>query len=238
MNRDQEPGSDADRLIEDYLRRLRSAARRLPRKSREDLLAQVGAHIAEARAAGEAASEAAARNLLDRLGDPEQIAAAVAAETIGPQHSRLGGLEIAAVVLLLVGGVIFVVGWLVGVVLLWASPRWRWTDKLLGTLVWPGGLMGALTAAEVVSLFGRSEGGATICSSGTVAPNPAGMSFPSAHAAVLTSCTTTSAGSSGWPAWAWITLFTILILAPIATAIWLVTHARAPHPVAPYPQLG
>ncbi len=226
MNGDQDPGSDADRLIEDYLRRLRAAARRLPRKSREDLLAQVRAHIAEARAAGETDSEAAARNLLDRLGDPEQIA--VAAETAGAQRSRIGGLEIAAVVLLLVGGVIFVVGWVVGVVLLWASPRWRWTDKLLGTLVWPGGLMGSLLAAEVVSVFGVSSGNVPICSSGTV--SPAGMPAPSSHAAVLASCTTTASGSSEWPAWVVITLFAFLVLAPIATATWLVVHARPPMP--------
>lgn len=52
-----------------------------------------------------------------------------------------GVLEVAAMVLLLVGGFFLMAGWLVGCVALWVSPRWRWTDKLLGTLVWPGGLV-------------------------------------------------------------------------------------------------
>ena len=43
--------------------------------------------------------------------------------------------------LLLVGGVVLpVLGWFVGVVLLWASAVWTTRDKLVGTLVVPGGL--------------------------------------------------------------------------------------------------
>jgi hypothetical protein len=33
-----------------------------------------------------------------------------------------------------------IIGWLVGVVLLWTSDRWTKSDKIIGTLVWPGGL--------------------------------------------------------------------------------------------------
>src|SRR5258706_2632573 len=52
-----------------------------------------------------------------------------------------------AIVLLLIGLGLFAVGWLIGVALLWSSPTWRVRDKLLGTLVLPGGLpMGALLA--------------------------------------------------------------------------------------------
>jgi hypothetical protein len=53
----------------------------------------------------------------------------------GRMARRPGGLEIAAKILLPVGGFLLLVGWLAGCVLLWVSPRWRWTDKLLGTLV-------------------------------------------------------------------------------------------------------
>lgn len=42
--------------------------------------------------------------------------------------------------LLLFGAFAGGVGWLVVVVLLWASPRWSDRDKLLGMLVLPGGL--------------------------------------------------------------------------------------------------
>jgi hypothetical protein len=44
--------------------------------------------------------------------------------------------------ILLAGGVLVpFVGWLVGIVLLWASHAWTLRDKLVGTLVIPGGLM-------------------------------------------------------------------------------------------------
>ena len=42
--------------------------------------------------------------------------------------------------LLLFGAVLVGVGWLVGVLLLWASPRWSLADKLLGALILPWGL--------------------------------------------------------------------------------------------------
>jgi hypothetical protein len=49
-------------------------------------------------------------------------------------------LDLITVVLLLLGLLVLGVGWLIGLALLWASPTWRLRDKLLGTLVVPGGL--------------------------------------------------------------------------------------------------
>jgi hypothetical protein len=40
--------------------------------------------------------------------------------------------------LLLFGGFLALIGWLVGLVLLWSSPRWTVVDKLVETLVLPG----------------------------------------------------------------------------------------------------
>jgi hypothetical protein len=57
------------------------------------------------------------------------------------QPNRSGFLEVAALILLLVGGLVLpVIGWLIGVALLWASNVWKTRDKLIGTLVVPGGL--------------------------------------------------------------------------------------------------
>ncbi len=50
-------------------------------------------------------------------------------------------MEFAAVLLVLAGGILWRPAWLIGVTLLWVSPRWRWPDKLLATVVWPGGLL-------------------------------------------------------------------------------------------------
>ena len=138
-----------DQLVAAYLRRLRRAARGLPRARRNELLDEIANHVAQARAAG----AAPLRDVLGGLGDPEEIAAAA-----GPvRGARLGGVEAAAIALLLFGGFIFLVGWFAGLILLWISPRWRWPDKLLGTLVWPGGyaavlllgMLGASGAGEV-----------------------------------------------------------------------------------------
>ncbi|NMM33617.1 MAG: hypothetical protein HHJ13_06400 [Phycicoccus sp.] len=62
------------------------------------------------------------------------------------------GLEILAVLMLTVGSLIPVLGWAVGVILLWSSGRWRPWEKLLGTLIIPGGpgmalLLGAAAMA-------------------------------------------------------------------------------------------
>lgn len=51
-------------------------------------------------------------------------------------------MDIAALVLLLIGGIVVpVLGWIVGVILLWTSRRWEAWEKLIGTFVLPGGLL-------------------------------------------------------------------------------------------------
>jgi hypothetical protein len=60
------------------------------------------------------------------------------------QHEppRIPSGDLLAVVGLVVGSLVLpVVGWLVGLVLLWRSRSWTPLEKLLGTLVWPGGLL-------------------------------------------------------------------------------------------------
>ncbi len=101
----------------------------------------IESHLAESAPAG--APEAEVRTALDRLGDPDQI---VAAERDDDEpEQRRGRLEWTAIILLLVGGVVIpFVGWIVGAVLLWVSQAWTLRDKLIGTLVLPGGLLAAI----------------------------------------------------------------------------------------------
>ncbi len=55
---------------------------------------------------------------------------------------RIPSGDLLAVVGLIVGSLVLpIVGWLVGLVLLWRSRSWTILEKLLGTLVWPGGLL-------------------------------------------------------------------------------------------------
>jgi uncharacterized membrane protein len=127
-------------LAERYLKDLRRRARDLPRARRDELLADIEAHLSETAAAG--AGEAEVRTALDRLGSPDEIVAAEVGSQ--PLPGRRGPLEWCAIVLLLVGGVVIpVIGWLIGAVLLWVSRSWTLRDKLVGTLVLPGGLLAA-----------------------------------------------------------------------------------------------
>jgi hypothetical protein len=79
------------------------------------------------------------REILERLGDPVDIAAA---EAPAEAPARAGWREIVALILLPIGGIIVpIVGWVVGAILLWFSDAWSTKDKLIGTLLFPGGLL-------------------------------------------------------------------------------------------------
>jgi uncharacterized membrane protein len=140
--------STADRLVDDYLTRLAGASQALPPDRRTELLAEIRGHIAAALGGGTDADESGVRTMLDRLGDPADIVAAAVEDdpTLNPskpetnQGQRPGiGLEVGAVVMLTAGSLVPVIGWAVGVILLWSSGVWRRSEKLLGTLIVPGG---------------------------------------------------------------------------------------------------
>lgn len=138
---------NADRIISAYLARLDSALASVPAPRRQELADELQAHIAEARSRLQNESDADLLNILDRLGDPAEMAAAeidpVQSTPPGPARSR--ALEIAAIVLL-------VLFWPVGVILLWMSDAWTRRQKLIGTLVPPGGYVGALVLGPLLAL--------------------------------------------------------------------------------------
>ncbi len=162
-----------DQLVADYLGKLAAAADDLPADRRDELIEEISMHIAEARAVLAAAARTAIADMLEQLGRPEDIVRAAAddsdTEPVTLAHDQPAGSpptgqelgsncpvvpappaprwrasDIGTVLLLLIGGLLIGLGWIVGVVMLWASPRWRTSDKLLGTLVWPGGLAAVL----------------------------------------------------------------------------------------------
>lgn len=247
-----------ERLLSDYFSRLEAAALRLPPDRRADLLEGIAEHVAEARAAGELRDETAVRTLLDRLGEPEEIVAAAGEDASGAGGgwgpppwgapaarmvpTRPGtGLEIAAVAMLTVGSLLPVVGWLVGVALLWSSRRWRVGEKLLGTLVVPGG-------PGVLLLLGLFAGGTDSCTtsiSGTLEPGTGGplvepgpdgpLMEPGAPEVTFTppgSSTLTCESTGGFPGadlpgWAVGALVAFLLIAPFVVAVVLLRRARA-----------
>ncbi len=62
-----------DRLVEDYLMRLDAAASVLPTVRRAELTSEIGDHLQEGLRELEPGDEAAVRNLLERLGSPDEI---------------------------------------------------------------------------------------------------------------------------------------------------------------------
>jgi hypothetical protein len=187
-------------LASAYLKRLRRAGRRLPPDRLRELLAEIEGHLSEA--IEPSASDAQALTVLDKLGDPEAI---IAAETPDPDDlpAGRGTKEWAAIILLLLGGFVFGVGWVAGLVLLWSSRAWTTREKWIGTLVVPGGLATSvligLIAIGVPSkkLCHGIVGGVQHCT------NAPGQSTPILGVAV----------------------FALLVLAPIATSVYLARRA-------------
>jgi hypothetical protein len=161
----------AEQLIDGYLARLRDAATDLPKNNRNELIDDMRAHIAEARGRDGNETDASILNILDRLGEPG-VVAAEARERLGlrtPQPARPGALEVAAVILL-------PIFWPIGFILLWVSPAWNWRDKLIGTLLPPGGYLGvgvfALMFAHGESCSVLTDAAGKVTSNTCPAPSP------------------------------------------------------------------
>ena len=199
-------------LITDYLGRLERELADLPRARRREVVEEISEHIEEAGAH----TEVETLNVLERLGDPAEIAAEARARfEIEPPRS--GWPEIAALVLLLVGGFFFAVGWLVGLVLLWTSPVWSMRDKIIGSLFFPGGLGLPLLLASITLI---PDGGHNRC--GTTAS----VSVPAHRNPRVQTVCHHVAGASTLARAAWIALLVVLVLGPFLTTIYLAWRMR------------
>jgi hypothetical protein len=121
--------SHTNELVAAYLQRLERAADSLPRSRRAELVAEIREHIDDALLEAGAADEVAVRNVLERLGPPEEIAAAAAPQGVGPV--RAGKLEVGALIALAVP----FAGWLVGIPLMLLSRAWTGRDKAIAAFL-------------------------------------------------------------------------------------------------------
>jgi uncharacterized membrane protein len=197
----------SERAMDDYLIRLERSLADIPSAKREEIVSEIEAHMDEALAEAPDSSEASVRNVLDRLGDPDEIASE-ARERLGVRRRKATWLDPVAIILLLVGGFLWIVGWAAGVILLWLSDVWNVRQKIIGTLFVPGGLLAAFmyvsTPTDVVHCRSEVVRGLTV-----------------------EVCEGTSDGSRIL-AWA---ILIFLVVAPIATAIYLgraLSRARRP----------
>ncbi|MHB8499282.1 MAG: HAAS signaling domain-containing protein [Acidimicrobiales bacterium] len=184
-----------DGIVERYLGELDAALRGLSPEMRRQMVEDVAGHIAEGRARLDPLDEVGLRSLLDRVGDPEVIAAEAGSGIPPRLERRLDAwvpwlLLFGGIVGYIIGGagpaplalIVGAVGWLGGVVALGTSSTWLMRDKLLGTFVVPGGLLGlfVLVARPVTSIVCTANGGPgrpTIehCTGGTVLPPAVGV---------------------------------------------------------------
>jgi hypothetical protein len=227
--------------IQEYLDELDRAMGGMPAARREEIVRDVRAHIDSEIADGAATTDAELETLLDGLGQPAEIAAAASGgENTASQGNspyvvfptppyaapprRVGAREIWTIVLLLVGGAACGIGWVVGVVLLWTSTAWRVRDKVIGTLLFPGGLAGTVvfvglagvTAGQVCTTAG------VVASGGSVGPT-------------RTVCT---GGPSTLENVLGIVFLVACVLGPIFSAFWLGITANRAHVRPPGTEIG
>ena len=152
-----------NKLVADYLRRLEQAAAPLTRSRRVELLAEIREHIDDALLEEGEADEVAVRNVLERLGPPEEIVAAA-----GSAQRHSGRLELAAMIALAIP----FLGWFIGVVLVGASRAWTGREKTVGIaivlapalvlflgLIAAGGGGGSTPEEAAPGSFPREQGG-------------------------------------------------------------------------------
>lgn len=150
---------EADALVREYLGRLELAAQVLPAGRRRELRVEIGEHIEAALAETTSRDEVAVRNVLERLGPPEDIVAAeVGPSPASAAPSQAGALEIGALALLAGGamltpvfGVAALVLSMVGLVLVWSSAAWTSRQKRIATVIMLG--MPFLTTLLLLALL-------------------------------------------------------------------------------------
>jgi len=197
-----------DRLVDDYLARLDTALATAPADRREEVVGEIRSHIAEERAKLVDESDTDVLNLLDRVGDPAEIAATAEPLPVAPPPAerRIGAVELLALVLT-------PIIWPVGVILLWLSPAWGTRDKLIGTVFSLGGYPAMLVLGPLFLLWPMST-----CSGGSVDGQP-----------IQETCT----GVLGLPDWAqtligigFLLLVVLVLCLPILVGIYLAVRLR------------
>jgi hypothetical protein len=215
-------------LVARYIDDLNEALAGLPRGRRVELVDDIAGHIeillAEAAESGPLTREAV-EAVLAEVGDPAEIANAAGADTIARPGPT--GWDKAVIAILLVGGIIVpVLGWLIGVVMLWVSSAWRVKDKVIGTLLVPGGLL-----LPLVLLFVGAEAPFST-SSCTQDPTVTGTSAVDGTVVSLAGKVHCSGGTPIAVTVLFALLLAFSVVGPFVGASWLSRHARRDEPAA------
>ncbi len=197
--------------VHGYLDELNHYLRDLPRGRREEITRDIRAHIDAALDDAGQQSPTVVATILDQLGSPEEIAAAARIDA-PPHRPRISTRDIITILLLLIGGLVLpFIGWIIGVVMLWTSDAWRVRDKILATLLVPGGLFAPILLGGLA--FAVTT---TSCVSAPVVVSGTSTSSTSSD-------TCSSTGGPGIVGWI---LLILAVGGPFFTALWLARSAR------------
>lgn len=168
----------SDALVRDYLGRLEAAAWPLAPDRRAELVGEVREHIEVALGEAGRGDEVTVRNVLERLGPPEEIVAAEVSapgQTVSPggvqgvtgaRQKPIGAVEILGLLFLTLGSIFLpFVGPLIGLILVWLSDHWTRREKLVAT-----GIVVVLLAVPIIGLMAYTTGGATSGSAPLTSP--------------------------------------------------------------------
>jgi len=153
--------STAPQVVRSYLSQLEKALADVPVDVRDEIMAGIREEL-------DRLDAAAAAVRIETLGDPEFIAAEARSEAAGSSlvepvdttELEPRWIPVLAALLVAFGGVIVpVVGWLVGIAMVWMSKTWRARDKWIATLTpFVAVCMFALVFALIGSASGPSSG--------------------------------------------------------------------------------
>lgn len=135
--------------VRSYLHAVETRLAQLPAEQSEEILFGIREHISEAQARG---GQSTAEVLIS-LGSPDDVVAGLAipgmpVPRVAPPAPRpayqSSALWVVATAILLPFGVLLAgVGWLFGVAGLWMGTRWKVWEKIMGTVIFPGGVLGS-----------------------------------------------------------------------------------------------
>jgi len=152
----------APQVVRNYLAQLETALTGVSTDVRDGIVAGVAEELSGLDAA-------AAAERIETLGDPAFIAAEARAESPAPvvtapapaaefgMSSQRWYIVLTTVLLEFGGIVIPLAGWVVGIMLLWASPLWTRAEKLVATIVPPAAAVLVVLGALVLDLMSTTR---------------------------------------------------------------------------------
>ena len=123
-----------DEIVDDYMKRLEASLASMPPGRRKELTLEISEHIAQARSQLKAETEADVLTILERLGEPDEIAVE-ARDGVETRDAGMGALDVIALLLMAVGGGLFPIApiaWVIATGLVWRSKAWTPRQKFYG----------------------------------------------------------------------------------------------------------